>query len=73
MNFIWSIGLFIAGIIINIVINRRRFYRRGAGGLQHYKTYGGSVFNTWIERIGKIIAYLMIFLSVVFFFMWLGG
>lgn len=60
MSFIIGVLMIVAGIILNITINRRRFYRRGAGGLQHFKTYSGSVFTTFFERIGKIIAIVLI-------------
>lgn len=63
--------LLLGGIALNISINRRRFYRRGPGGLQHFESYGKAVGTTFLERIGKIIAFLLIviglFLTISYF------
>lgn len=56
--------MILTGIIINYAINRRRFYRRGPAGLQHFKTYGGAVVTTWLERLGKLIAIILILLGI---------
>ena len=57
-----------AGGIINYSINRRRFYRRGPAGLQHFRTYSGAVAVTWLERLGKLVAILLICVGIFFLF-----
>jgi hypothetical protein len=66
--YILGIILIAAGVVINYSINRRRFYRRGPAGLQHFKTYSGAVATTWLERVGKLIAILLILFGVFFLF-----
>ncbi|WP_433863855.1 molybdenum ABC transporter permease [Sphingobacterium thalpophilum] len=61
-----GIILLLGGIALNISINRRRFYRRGPGGLQHFESYGKAVGTTFLERIGKIIAFLLIVIGLFF-------
>lgn len=60
--FLLIIGLvlFLLGVVLNVSINRRRFYRRGPGGLQHFESYGKAVGVSFMERIGKIVALLFI-------------
>lgn len=38
-----GIIVFLGGVALNMSINRRRFYRRGPGGLQHFESYGKAV------------------------------
>ncbi len=38
-----GIIVFPGGVALNMSINRRRFYRRGPGGLQHFESYGKAV------------------------------
>ncbi len=68
MNWYYVIAavLFIVGIVVNTAINRRRFYRRGAGGLQHYDSYGKAVAITWLERLGKLVALVIILFAIGF-------
>lgn len=62
--YIFGAVMLIGGIAINIWVNRRRFSRRGPGGLQHFSTYSKSVFTTLGERIAKILALVMIVLGI---------
>jgi hypothetical protein len=66
LNFYYvaAVTLVILAVAINILINRRRFYRRGAGGLQHFNSYGKAVFNTWLERLGKLLAIALVLLAI---------
>jgi hypothetical protein len=64
--YVIAVVLFIIGIVINISINRRRFYRRGAGGLQHYNSYGKAVLTTWLERLGKLLVIVLILFAIGF-------
>jgi hypothetical protein len=62
-----GIVIFVIGIIIRYTINRRRFYRRGVGGLEHFKSYGRSVFIRFVERLFRFLAMAMILLGAFLF------
>jgi len=53
-------------------INRRRFYRRNVAGLEGFSSFEASVFIRFLERIGKLLAYILIFLSIILFFLYSG-
>ncbi|RFS26808.1 molybdenum ABC transporter permease [Chitinophaga silvatica] len=55
----------IPGIFLRVIISRREFYRRGEGGLQNFPNYRSAVWNTFLERIGKVVARLLIFLGAI--------
>lgn len=56
--------MLLAGIIINYTVNKRRFNRRGPGGLQHFKTYGSSVVTRIAEKLAKLTAIILILLGI---------
>jgi len=62
--YLMGIILLVLGIALNLWINKRRFYRRGPAGLQHFDSYSKSVVITFGERLGKIIAWLFIVVGV---------
>jgi hypothetical protein len=43
--------LIVIGLFIRYQIGRRRFNRRGIGGLQQFPTYGRFIFTVTVERI----------------------
>ena len=53
-------GLLLAalGLFIRYQIGRRRFNRRGVGGLQQFPTYGRFIFTVTVERIIHFIGTL---------------
>jgi hypothetical protein len=61
-------GLLLLGIclFIRYQIGRRRFYRRGIGGLQHFSSYRKAVIISLLERlvlfIGNLCALAGLFL-----------
>jgi hypothetical protein len=57
-NFTVPCGLFLMGlcVFIRYQIGRRRFYRRGIGGLQHFPGYAKAVTVTLLERLCLVIA-----------------
>lgn len=59
--------IFILGILLVRFVNRRRFNRRGPGGLQHFNSYDSSVVIRLFEWIVKIVAYIMIICSLALF------
>lgn len=46
------------GLFIRYHIGRRRFNRRGIGGLQQFPTYGRFVFTVIAERLGSFLGTL---------------
>lgn len=56
--------ILLLGILLVRFVNRRRFNRRGPGGLQHFSSYDSSVVIRIFELIVKIVAYIMIICSL---------
>lgn len=56
----------IAGLGLRYWINRRKFYRRSATGAQGFSSYEKAVGITFIERVGKWAAYILIIFGVLF-------
>lgn len=67
-----AVIIILAGFVINYFINRRRFNRRNVAGLQQFSSYEKAVGTTALERLGKLIARLLIlgglFLLVLYYF-----
>ena len=63
-----AIILFVAGLLIRYMIGRRRFNRRGVGGLQYFKSYNTSLVIPVMERVLNIIGALMILAGIALYF-----
>ena len=48
------------GFMVQLIIGRNRFYRRGPGGLQQYSSYRRSLLSWILEWIFGRVAFLMI-------------
>lgn len=59
----------VCGLSLRYWINRRKFYRRSPMGSEGFSNYEKSVIVTFLERIGKWIAYILIVSGV--FFLWI--
>lgn len=57
--------LLATGIAIRYIIARRRFNRRGIGGLQHYRSYERAVTTSLFEWLMKWIAIGMILIAIL--------
>ncbi len=57
--------LLVAGIIIRYIIARRRFNRRGLGGLQHYRSFDRGVITTFLEWVCRWAAFIMIIVGIL--------
>lgn len=61
-----AIIIFIICLLIRYVINKRRFNRRGAGGLQHFKNYEQAWLITLAEKILMWITFIIILITLIF-------
>lgn len=59
--------MLVVGFLINYIISRRRFYRRSITGMQVFKSYEQAWITRWIERIGRLIAFLLIIGGLILF------
>ena len=64
-------GLFLSmGIALRYIIDRRRFNRRGIGGLQHFRNYERAVFITFLEWLGCLTANALMLLGLFLLIKW---
>ncbi|MCT1524012.1 molybdenum ABC transporter permease [Sphingobacterium hotanense] len=56
----------VSGLGLRYWINRRRFYRRSPTGAQGFSSYEKSVIVTNAERVGKLVAIVLIIFGVLF-------
>ncbi len=63
----FGILLLIAGLLIRYQIGRRRFSRRGLGGLQHFKKYGQGLVTLWVEWLFIGVANVLIVAGLWFY------
>ncbi|GAE63321.1 molybdenum ABC transporter permease [Chryseobacterium indologenes] len=63
---IMGIFLLMTGIALRYWINRRRFNRRNAAGLEGFTTYEHATVIMFIEGIGKLISYTVIMVGFLF-------
>lgn len=61
-----GILLLISGLLIRYIVNKRRFNRRGEGGLQHFKSYERATVITFIEKIIMMLSMIMLLVGMVF-------
>ncbi|MET3501261.1 hypothetical protein ABIC45_002873 [Mucilaginibacter rubeus] len=64
-TFLTAMILFLTGLFIRYQISRRRFNRRGIGGLQQFPTYGRFIFTMAVERIIFFIGTLCLLTGLV--------
>jgi len=62
-----AIILLAVGIALRLWVNRRRFYRRGLGGLQHYSSYGRALFTTVFETLIMVAGFFLIVAAIILF------
>lgn len=63
---IMAIIFLIICLLIRYAINKRRFNRRGAGGLQHFKNYEQAWLITLVEKTLMWITFIIILITVIF-------
>lgn len=52
-------------LVIRYVINKRRFNRRGTGGLQHFKNYERGWLITLAEKILMLVTFIIILITLL--------
>ena len=60
-----GIIILLIGMLIRYFIGRRRFNRRGIGGLQQFSNYETAVAFTFLEWVFKWVANLLILLALL--------
>lgn len=56
----------VIGIGLIYWINRRKFYRRNAAGVELFSGYNTAITVRFLERMGKWIAYALIIVGILF-------
>lgn len=57
--------LLLCGLIVRLIISKRKFDRRGIGGLQHFSSFWVALTVIVIEWIVKWAANLLILISLI--------
>jgi hypothetical protein len=52
--------LLLTGFILRLFIGKRKFDRRGVGGLQHFRSYWAALILTFFEWLASVVSTLMI-------------
>jgi len=63
-------ALVLCGFGIRYWVGKRRFYRRGLGGLQHYSSYSKALVVSTIERIANLLTIPMILGGIFLLVFW---
>ncbi len=65
-------GSFTQGIVISLIgfllcyfVGRRRFNRRGIGGLQHYNSYETAIVTTLFEKLVKLLGIVLLIIGLL--------
>ena len=64
-KFLTALLLCAIGLFIRYQISRRRFNRRGIGGLQQFPTYGRFILTMAVEKVIYFIATLCLFAGLL--------
>lgn len=62
---VFGIVLIVIAIGLIYWINRRRFYRRSAAGVEMFSGYNTAIIVRFMERIGKWVAYALIIIGLL--------
>jgi preprotein translocase subunit SecG len=60
----------VPGVILLFWINKRKFNRRNVAGLEGFSSYEKSLVVRLLEKIGKWLAYGMIIISLLLFWVY---
>ncbi len=65
-----AIIFLVPGLLLLFWINKRKFNRRNVAGLEGFSSYEKSIVIRLLEKIGKWLAYAMIIISLLLFWMY---
>ncbi|MCE7054728.1 hypothetical protein LZF95_08590 [Algoriphagus sp. AGSA1] len=70
--FILAVGICLlgGGFALRVWIKRRRFYRRGPGGLQHFSRYSKAVLISTFEGFLMLLSIPMLILGMLILIFW---
>ncbi|WPR77935.1 hypothetical protein [Algoriphagus sp. NG3] len=70
--FIVAVGICLlgGGFALRVWVNRRRFYRRGPGGLQHFSRYRKAVIISTFEGFIMLLSIPIIILGMLILIFW---
>ena len=70
--FIVAVGVSLlgGGFGLRLWVKRRRFYRRGPGGVQHFSRYSKAVLISMIEGFLMFVSIPMMILGMLILFLW---
>ncbi|PZX57611.1 hypothetical protein LV84_01739 [Algoriphagus ratkowskyi] len=70
--FIVSVGicLLVGGFGLRVWVERKRFYRRGPGGLQHFSRYSKAVLISMGEGFLMFVSIPVMILGMLILFLW---
>lgn len=67
---IYAICFIAIGLLIRYFIAKRRFNRRGIGGLQHYSSYGVGLVTTIVEWLFKWLGNILLIAGIFMLIKW---
>lgn len=53
------------GLALRYIIGKRRFRRRGIGGLQHFSSYGRALITIFLEWVVKWVANILLLTGIL--------
>lgn len=70
--FIVAVGICLlgGGFGLRVWVERKRFYRRGPGGLQHFSRYSKAVLISMVEGFLMFVSIPMMILGMLILFLW---
>jgi len=60
----------VPGLLLIFWINKRKFNRRNVAGLEGFSSYEKSIIIRLLEKIGKWLAYAMIIIALLLFWLY---
>lgn len=66
-----SLVIFLFGFAMRFWVEKRRFHRRGVGGLQQFPSYSKALAVSALERFVKWLSYPVQIFGFLLFFIWI--
>jgi hypothetical protein len=65
MVLVLAIIFLLGGIVLRFQINKRRFNRRNAAGVEEFKSYGRAYTTQMAEKVGRLLSLALIVIGVL--------